>query len=894
MAQKSPNIANVVQSLGSGKKAPAMSILNEVGMSSAVLISKLRRPTAHAEVAKNDRETSNIVNYAEVKSISEFIGKKKKESEHIAKLFPDVELAKQIYVSSTIAPKDMVSTEILYEIDDPLFPPEVVTKASECIRNNVEGIHGLGDDLQDIIRISLFEEGSYPIATIPESSLDEVINSDRNMSLESASPLFADNKGTIKSLGFLGDPDGKDGLALESFFNGTTSRKSLKTNTLSSETIDLGIEIFDNHELLKLPRLHETMVENATKELLGVKSMYRRHAALEAARVTSDEEIKSSVFKGPTNDNRPIVTVNSKDNTVRRSVGRALRMKIPAEATIPVYTPGQPDRHVGYFIVLDSNGAPITIASERSNIDGFSNMMNTNTGNNQSTGLNSYLLKKAKDTLVGSDKVPTLMDMSRIYSSIVEKEIMSKLKNGLYNKNLEVSESSDIYRMMMFRALQGMQTRMLYVPASLITYYAFRYHDNGTGKSMMDDLTMLISTRATLMTARVLQQIRSSINSTNVQVSLDPKDQDPEKTMETTVANVMKYLQFQMPVGLITQADIYEWVSRAGVRFSFEGHEGLPELKYDFTNDTIGNTIPDTDLDEDLQRRTYMAFGLSPDQVDNSLSPDFATSIVASNVHLSKRVLNTQKVYVRLMSEDARKIMSYDMVAYGELRAIIKEGLPAIKKRIKDTDDIDEATPNEEELITELTDRYIKKMCLSLPKPDMTTIDNQVTAINKAEEIFDKIIEYHVSAEAFPEMVSGEANGKIEELKGIIKASLMRGWLADNPSFKEINDLIGRSIDKDGKTTIFDTTKMHYEGFVHSMLKFMKEAKPFANAASRDLSNITENESTGDEPAPSDVDSSSPEGSESSGDGEATTDAGSEDEDGFDVDTSDAPTPPTE
>ena len=853
MSKESPNITNIIRSLGSGKKAQASTLITEIGLNNAAVITKLRKPNALQQGFRNDKESANFINQAEIKRVSDFIGKRKKDSENIAKLFPDVELAKQIYISSVIAPKDMTSTELLYETEDSVFPAEVVTTVNEAVKDIVENIYKIDEEFSDILRESLFETGSYVVATLPESTIDEVINGDRNYSLESASPLIDQDTKSIKSLGFLSDSV-SESIALESFFTKDFTTRKLSTNKISDGSEDLKVEVFDNFELLKYPKLVERASQEMASSIIKSGVRYRR-AALESSDAISivsntaadkkgftSEQIKSSIFKTSTSGNTPILTLKTKENAARKSIGRALRMKIPSEAVIPVYPPGQPDTHVGYFVALNQDGAPVTVDDNKGYADGITGLMNTNLAQNQSTGLNGYLLKKAKDTIVGNDNVPTITDMARVYSSIIEKQLVDKLKNGIYKKNLEIGNNEDIYRMMMYRALAGNVTRLLYVPSDLITYYAYRYHPNGTGKSMLDDLTMLISTRAVVMVSRVMQQIRSSINSTNVQVTLDPKDPDQEKTMEMTVANVMKFLQFQMPVGLVTQADIYEWVARAGVRFTFDNHPGLPELKYDFSNDTIGNTIPDTDLDEDLRRRTYMAFGLSPEQVDNSLSPDFATSVVANNALLSKRVLQTQQVYCNLLTNDVRKVLKYDVEAYTSIKDIIRENLALIKKRIKDHDNIDETTVDDEDLVVELTDRYIDSVLISLPKPDLTTIENQQEALEKAEGLIDKILESYISTEAFPEMVSGDANGKIDEYKGIVKAALMRQWLADNPSFKDFNDIINRALDKEGKTTIFDITDMHIKGFVGSMLKFMKNSKPFADAASRDVDNIENGE----------------------------------------------------
>ena len=56
---------------------------------------------------------------------------------------------------------------------------------------------------------------------------------------------------------------------------------------------------------------------------------------------------------------------------------------------------------------------------------------------------------------------------------------------------------------------------------------------------------------------------------------------------------------------------------------------------------------PDTELEEELDKRAIMALGLTPEIVDTGFSPEFATTVVANNVLLAKRVIRIQEIILR-------------------------------------------------------------------------------------------------------------------------------------------------------------------------------------------------------------------------------------------------------
>lgn len=44
----------------------------------------------------------------------------------------------------------------------------------------------------------------------------------------------------------------------------------------------------------------------------------------------------------------------------RKSIGSPLEIKLPPESVIPVFASGFPEKHIGYFLVIDPEGYPVS------------------------------------------------------------------------------------------------------------------------------------------------------------------------------------------------------------------------------------------------------------------------------------------------------------------------------------------------------------------------------------------------------------------------------------------------------------------------------------------------------------------------------------------------------
>jgi hypothetical protein len=835
----SEKINQVIKSINSGKNYPAVDLVQK-NPELAALVSKLTRSRDRTESQIINSDGNSAIDQSQMLGISDKIKTKRKDNENIIQLFPDIELGIQILVSSILSPKDMVKTELIYKLKDSIFPSEITMGLHDIVRKHLENHYDLLKDLPVLLRESLFGTGSYIKTVIPESILDDIIHQ-RTISKESLNLASESGFAQIsKSIGILGGYEQDKRIGLESIFTG--SKPAASSGALfqrlngNVSVFDDKINITDSMELLKFSKLKESVRKKAIRKL-----------AVESNRL--DNTIMTNIMFGePTGKSQNLLVVPDKGSSSRKSIGRPLTMKMPSEAVIPVYIPGDETKHIGYFVLIDSSGYPV---SANSNLQGTQSLSSLWQQANQG-GSSSGLIQKARQNLIAGNCNDTnnLDQIVRIYGSIVETNLVNRLRNGVYESEYEISENEEVYRIMLARSLAGKFTTMVYIPEEFMTYFAFKYHPNGTGKSLLDDLKIITSIRSILLFARVMALTKSAINLTHVNMNLDPNDPDPEKTIEMGMHEVLKMRQNYLPLGINTPTDLVDWINRAGFEFTFDGHPGIPQTKFEFESRNIQHQVPDDSLDESLRKQTYMAFGISPETIDNGFNSEFATTVVSNNILLSKRVSQYQDILCRQLVDYVQKLLSCDEVFKKEALDFLKENKGLMEKTFsaQEVKDLDEDT--EDGNLLYAIEKYLEYLDIELPKPDETSVDTQLEAYTKYEEALDKAITSWISPDIITSDVSGEISSYADTIKNIVRAHYLRQWMSDNNFLSELGDMVTK--DEDGKANmdVFDINKAHIEGLVKMSVRFIDSMKSVKAAADKDIQNL------GTEPAQSGGDGS--------------------------------------
>lgn len=760
----------------STKKARMPNLVNRDAPAASVL-SKLTRDNT------NKSPNSNMLNLPDIASANY---DRIQNNEDVVQLFPDVELCIQILTSCIISPNDMLSNKLTYTEPMLRLPVEIKKTLMDKIEDYIETTYGINNKMTTILRESLFTKGSYIEAIIPEASLDDII-SDYTSGSQGLGVGYAFesyiNRVLSPKYDYLG-ADSKVGLTItkeNNYIVNINSKLETKENLLFTED-DLCLSITDNPKILSIK---QARLDNIEKRFSKKSNISRE----------DDKYNKLDNFFRDSNKYQPkeFIHVKTKDDASRKSIGSPLVMKLPVESVLPVHATNDASKHLGYFVLLDQNGSPLDPSQFKSMDEEYDWDQS-----NVESGTRFSLIKKAKDAMLGITKKDIrLNQLEDIYSDLVESMIRKKLETGAYGDLVDIKRNADIFKVMFIRALKSKQTKLLFLPKELVQFYAFEFRDNGTGKSLMEKVTVLYSLRAIMLFARLLAYVKNSTNKTTVNATLDDDDPDPEGRMEQIISETLKLRQSQFPLGIVKLNDLTTWAQHLGINYKIQGG-GLPNMDINIEDSSTSKTIPDDELDRSIKEYIFMAFGLTPEVVESGYSSEFATTVVAKNLLLAKRVTRLQEQFTFMLSEHIKKLIINDGYLLEELKKILNNNKSKIKKFIKSNkEQQDISNFKDEEIIDYVIDTYVNEIKVELPQPEMFQAQSAKEAFDSYRTSIEDTIDIVFSSDALVEEYFGTMSGKVDSIKSIFKASLLLKYINKNSYLPELTEFLTK--DDDGK-----------------------------------------------------------------------------------------------
>lgn len=701
--------------------------------------SKLVRPpnmSNSAQIMTGDKFFNEEVetNQGYFDTISDETALSIQESEDILNALPDLRLAKQILISSILSPNDMISKEILYSCENNIFG-DVAAPLLEVIKNYFDNDYKIKEKLADMLEKALFMEGSYISVILPESSVDDAINSNLTISNEASRQLSTLME---QPIGYVGNIQ----LAV-------------------SVESHLGISVVDNYELFKLPKLQNKIISDRVSSRIRPSKMV---GGLESNIVNIYPNRKDVAVN--------ILHIKTLKDLEKPTQGHPLEIIVPAEAFIPVYVPGDPTNHKGGFILLDSSGNPIR---KRSSTDQQADM-----GRSYKTAVSelaSGLITASADKMISVDSSKMTggsVDheyVSKVYNVLLERELKDKLTGGgVYTSNLDIGLANDIMGIMFARAAKRMETKLVYIPEELFNYMTFDYKDNGTGRSIIEKTKAISSLRMVQEMADALANIRNAIDHKDVMLNIDPADPDPMKTMSEMLHSIQRSTRTATPIGLLNLNDIASAFQKNGWNIRAQGHEGVPDMYVEYNQRTMNYPEPNKDYADRLRDQQIMGMGLSPDSVSGVMNADFATSILSSNIFLARDALEKQQVFSSHLTDKCQKYVRNSSILMNKLVSVIKENRKMIS--------IDEDSKYSDALLAVL---FVNNLTLSLPQPDLSKLDMQQKALQVYSSMLDDVLPHLISEELINENNMGtDISEAMNEIVGLVKSVLMRQYMVDN------------------------------------------------------------------------------------------------------------------
>jgi len=839
--KRSIGVKKTIASRSEGENFPALNITRRQP-DIAAAVSKLipsRMPPRYDQKGNQDvlppdiaafRETGNLKTQAII------------DSKLTMQMLPDIDVASQILISMVLSPKDMTTLEINYQLGEDILPPEVASLVIDELADYFDKVYKIKDKLPRQLKDILFRTGSYPVAVLPENAIDEIINGVRTISNESLDVVIDNRSQYLHNLGVLGPsqlsiPTAKSEIKYTTeSFTGINKAKphvnpKMRLENDFTDGVDTHITITDNIQALKLPLLYQRTREQKIRNVVspgledistietGGEGLNPHGVIRKMTDDLNDREIRSLFYKGRRFHHNPVVSLKTQNQLNRYTVGEPLVLHLPSESVIPVHVPGRPEEKIGMFVILDAEGYPLSQAGAPDEFRRMQMRMNS------TTSFASSMLNKVKNQQEGFDfGQPRTFDYcAAAYGDFIERDLTSRLRNGMYDNGVALARNTEIYRIMLARSLQEQNTQLLFIPIEFASYMAFDYDDNGLGKSLLDDARIVNSMRVMTQMADTMAAIRNSIGRTDVQVKLDPDDPDPNKSKETIIHEIARSRVSSFPLGANTVADMVDGIMRAGIEIHVTGHPGLPDYDVTFTEKSTNYPKVDQDLRDNLRKQSIMSTGVTPEMVDSAYQPEFATIFTENNVIMAKRATMIQDMFMSQETELLKRIVVSSGNLYGRLAGILIDNFDTIKKHLKNRDDLiqrgfilsslvnyddikeqqksgekieytsemlDKSKTN---IVEKLLSESISSLEASLPRPTSVSLDRQMESYGKYKTAVEEALNAYFDNSSFTDQLAGQSSEQLESIKNACRDYFLRQYLSENGILPEVTRLTAAS-----------------------------------------------------------------------------------------------------
>lgn len=670
--------------------------------------------TIPTETAKNSGlliDDAEIKNFkaSQLLAIVSSKGTNINDSYRAFEMLPDLRYAADILVSETLSPKDLAMPKMNITIDTDgldkdLSDSKIITELNRHFGEG--GYYDLESQLYKILEEALVTSGAVPLMALKKNEIDDFINARRT----SNTTLSVEN---LKS-------------------NLAKTKLNIVKPSANKVLRDLDITITDNCNILKGCLADAYDMEMNLKEL-GMENAKTNYLSfVDIGRAADSQE------------------------------GHPIVFKLPTESVIPVHVPGQPDKHVGYYIVCEG-GYPVSHKQDSSEAQKLEKRIKDIINGSDEAYKNVITVGKSDAGKGKTDTSPK--EYMDTFSSKIREELVGSLNNGIYRRELEVSSHEDAYQLMFHMTLAKKKVQVIYVPAGIMNYIAFDYDSRGIGLSLMEKNKLFTTIRASMLIADIFGAMRNSVPQTKVNVALDEDDTDHYQTIEIIKDKIAKMTGARFPVGTLSSSDILESLQKASIYLNIDGGTAFPSTRVEVEDGQRQIAKSDTDLNEELKKIHMSGMQTSPEKVDRALEGDYAISTATTNFLDARRIIQRQKIFTGHTSEFIRNYIRLS----GPLRKLFVEAV---------------GEENVEDLISRVKH--------TLPEADSNSLQSHLEAFEKASELIDSIVETQISEDLLRDTLQGNyLPNMLDNYRAMAAAHYKAEWLREQNIMTDILELSG-------------------------------------------------------------------------------------------------------
>ncbi len=771
-----------------------------------------------------------------------FTGSDINDYKAIMDMLPDIRRVCSLLVDGILSPNDATPSPLHYTIDPGKFPDkDVVGKLVDLITDYFRNVHKIDSKLKPMLEDILFKRGSRPFFILPEASLDRLINpnGEEVVSMESASRAF-DNAMTGFSLVYDNDYIHKYVEAFKQHKRNTkekpaalvTSLESIKPSRRTTATFnEFGLRIDGNYQSVLKPKLMGRLTRMALSRKLingGMPSL-----GLESLQ-GEGEDYMADIVNALNRDRHymadHIKTVTPLSKLDKPTVGHAIEFALTSESVIPIHVPGQPDEHVAYFVLLDEDANPISMTGGDTAYESLQRRTEITPNALSSVLSESYLATYGGSSREDQERNANTREMEYMYAEVVSNYLAQSLKDADI-REVQISRPGDVYKMLLKRSLQQQNTRLLFVPASMMVYMAFQFNDQGIGEPLLENVRIPAALRAILNFAHVNGEIRNSIAHTRLNIELDELDPEPEVTVNEIMQQFISMRGGSMVFGS-RPSDIVNQLNQASIEVAVSGNERYDQTRVDVEEVSRQVNTPTMELDDRLKDMIYSGLGgIPPELVDRSMDVDFAAEYIGAHNQLIKLAMSYQTPFCEFLAEYCRKIILNSSILMRDAISIVKEARGDKNGFGDEFADMSDAA---------IVAFLLERLQTELPKPQGVSLEAQMTALNEYINAVETVIDRYLSNDVIGNLAGGDImQSHLDEIRDALLSSLIRDFISINGILPEVAELFQSTDEEDIERRVM-YHKDFYDNIRRNIAPLIKVFSVVGRQADEDLANIEE------------------------------------------------------
>ncbi len=711
------------------------------------------------------------------------------ENERILDMAPEVSQAAAIMIPSILSPNDLRSSTINITSNCKELSHSQNKYIGELLTNYFEKTLKFSTVVPKWIHEALYRSGAQPILILPLITL-------QNQLTQGSHVITSQESYTQKIKLF--DEQSMYGIADSSYRTTNTLAKNEKHQSIVSAT-----EQFATSTVIDIVK--ELQIESSVKNKSTVKEPYHKLVTTILAQeslsiIDNPNSIQFSEARNNTTKHKISKTtkLRYKESTLLvidtpkdddENIDNPLFMQLPAESVIPIYTPGTPTDHIGYFILLDEYGHPIEVTSEMINSLEHSQQYTPN----QSAFQQLFQAYGMADFLQGDQH--TQNAMANIYQNIVESHLKERLTNSGFG-SLKIGKDNSVYRYMLSRYLQQRRTKLLFVPKDLLIYFAFKINEYGIGESTLNSLKFILALRISLIVCRMLVAFNNAIDRKRIDITFDPN-------FRGNVIEHMRTVQREaMRKSAVTFTHDPMAISQQIVNKSYtvkaKGIAGLTDYEISSESNQRSDASPDEQLAEDLKSLLILKLEIPAAAMNSLNDAEYSRSVVTTNLFFSRNILGKQTIVCEHLTEIVRAYVLYSKNLSKDIKDIMDN---------KHNDGgIVEGSVNQVDLIN--FEKVLNDIKVILPPPNIAPDKAQFDALDGMLSSIDSILNGALG----DDISDGDQDMRslLTAMRGLTKSKLVQKYVQDfgfgDMNIPNIEDLDQKAL-LDVRQTLIQMTK---------------------------------------------------------------------------------------